>query len=65
VVGVQQGSPAEDASIQRGDVILEVNREPIKTVEDMKVKIVKAKDKNSLLLLVERNGGNIYVVLKG
>lgn len=65
VVGVQPGSPAEVASIQRGDVILEVNREPIKTVEDMRAKIAKSKDKNSLLLLVERNGGNIYLVLKG
>ena len=65
VVGVRPGSPAEDASIQRGDVILEVNRKPIKTVEDMKTEIAKSKDKGSLLLLVERNGGTIYLVLKG
>ncbi|HOE17895.1 MAG TPA: DegQ family serine endoprotease [Syntrophorhabdaceae bacterium] len=65
VVGVRPGSPAEEASIQRGDVILEVNRTPIKTVEDMKAEIAKSKDKGSLLLLVERNGGTIYLVLKG
>ena len=65
VVGVRPGSPAEDASIQRGDVILEVNRKPIKTVEDMKSEMAKSKDKGSLLLLVERNGGTIYLVLKG
>jgi serine protease Do len=65
VVGVRPGSPAEDASIQRGDVIIEVNRTPIKTVEDMKAEIANSKDKKSLLLLVERNGGTIYLVLKG
>ncbi len=65
VVGVRPGSPAEDASIQKGDVILEVNRTPIKTVEDMKAEIAKSKDKGSLLLLVERSGGTIYLVLKG
>jgi len=65
VVGVRPGSPAEEASIQRGDVIIEVNRTPIKTVEDMKAEIANSKDKKSLLLLVERNGGTIYLVLKG
>lgn len=65
VVGVRPGSPAEDASVQKGDVIIEVNRKPVKTVEDMKNEITKAKDKDSLLLLVERNGGTFYLVLKG
>lgn len=31
----------------------------------MKTEIAKSKDKGSLLLLVERNGGTIYIVLKG
>ncbi len=65
VAGVQPGSPAENASVQRGDVILEVNRQPVKGVEDMKEKIEKSRTKDSLLLLIQRGGSNIYLVLKG
>jgi len=65
VAGVQPGSPAENASVQRGDIILEVNRQPVKGVEDMKDKLEKARAKDSLLLLIQRGGGNLYIVLKG
>ena len=65
VAGVQPGSPAENASIKRGDIILEVNRQPVKGVADVKEKIEKARDKESLLLLVEREGKSLYVVVKG
>ena len=65
VAGVQPGSPAENASVQRGDVILEVDRQPVKGIEDMKEKLEKAHNKDSLLLLIQRGGGNMYVVLKG
>ena len=65
VGGVQQGSPAEEASIRRGDIVLEVDRQPVKSVEDMKEKIEKAGKKDSLLLLIEREGNSLYVVLKG
>jgi serine protease Do len=64
VAGVKPGSPAEDASIQRGDVILEVNRQPVKGVSDMKEKMEKSKG-GSMLLLVQRQGNTMYIVLKG
>ncbi len=66
VTGVEPGSPAHDASLQRGDVILEVNRQPVKDIEDMKEKMDKSGGANgSVLLLVQRNGNTMYVVLKG
>ncbi len=65
VAGVQPGSPAESASVQRGDIILEVNRQPVKGMEDMKERLEKARATESLLLLIQRGGSNIYVVLKG
>ena len=65
VVAVQSGSPADEAAIQQGDVILEVNREPVKSVKEVKEMIAKAGDKDSLLLLVQSEQGKHYVVLKG
>jgi len=65
VTGVQPGSPAYKASIQPGDVILEVNRQAVKSTTDLKEKIAKAGESDSLLLLVKNAHGSRYVVLKG
>ncbi len=65
VVDVQQGSPAAQAGVQQGDVILEVNREPVKSVKEVKDQVAKAGDKDSLLLLLQSEQGKHYVVLKG
>jgi serine protease Do len=64
VADVQPGSPADNASVQRGDIILEVNRHPVKDIADVRKEIEKAHN-NSLVLLVQREGGSLYVVLKG
>ncbi|MGA3115789.1 MAG: DegQ family serine endoprotease [Syntrophobacteraceae bacterium] len=65
VAGVQPGSPAYRASIQPGDVIMEVNRQRVKSASDLKEKIAKANDSDALLLLVKDAHGSRYVVLKG
>jgi serine protease Do len=65
VAGVEPGSPADNASVQRGDIILEVNRQPVKGVADLREKIEKARSKDSLLLLIQREGSSLYCVLKG
>ena len=65
VEAVQQGSPADEAGVQQGDVILEVNRQPVKSVKEVKDQVAKAGDKNTLLLLVQSEQGKRYVVLKG
>jgi len=64
VTEVTDGSPAERAGIQRGDVILEVNR---KTVEDAAefVRLVrKAEPGKTLLLLVRSGGGTRFVTVR-
>ncbi len=63
VVDVQPGSPADLAGIRRGDVILEVNQAPVDSVEDVKKQITGADDKDSLLLLVNRDRGSFFVGL--
>jgi len=65
VVGVRPGSPADLAGIRRGDIILEVNQEPVDSVNDVNKQTAEAEDKDSLLLLVNRDRGSFFVSLKG
>lgn len=64
VAGVEPESPASRAAINRGDVIVEVNRQQVNSVKDLKEKIAKSGGE-SLLLLVKNAQGSRYVVLKG
>jgi serine protease Do len=64
VVGVKPGSPAYEAGIQQGDVIIEVNRQPVNSVKEVKKNINKSKQKDHLLLLVQRQNGKFYVPLE-
>lgn len=63
VVDVKPGSPADRASIQEGDVILEVNHKPVESVEEVKEQVARAGDKTPLLLLVQREQGMLYVAI--
>jgi Do/DeqQ family serine protease len=59
-VGVQQVNPdgrAADAGIQPGDIILEVNRQPVTSVDDLRSAVRRAADKPTLLL-VRRSSGD-------
>ena len=60
VADVQAGSPADEAGIQQGDVILQVNRQDVKTVEAVKTAMTKMKT-NSVLFLVSRDGQSRFV----
>ena len=60
---VQPGSPADLGNIHQGDIILGINRHPISSVKEAVETISKAKDKNSLLLLIKRGEGTFYVAL--
>jgi serine protease Do len=64
VVGIEPDSAAAEAGIRQGDVIVEVNRKPVASVDDVKQQISQAKDKDRLLLLVQRDGGKFYVPLE-
>jgi serine protease Do len=63
VVGVQPDSPAERAGLQRGDLIREVNRQPVQSVQDVRDAIAKAEGQDSLVLLVQRDQGNLFVAM--
>jgi serine protease Do len=63
VAGIQNGSPAERAGIQRGDVILEMNRQPVHSVDEARQFVAKAGEKDPLLLLVKRDRGSLFIAL--
>jgi serine protease Do len=63
VTRVEPGSPAADAGILTGDVIQEVNRKPVKDVEDFTQKIEKAKDQDNILLLIQRGQNTLFAAV--
>jgi serine protease Do len=65
VAAVRPGSPAEEDDVHAGDIVLEVNRQPVKGAEDMKAKMAKLGDKGQALLLIQRGKNTLYLVLKG
>jgi serine protease Do len=64
VVGVQPGSAAAEAGLQRGDVIQEVNRQPVTSVNEFERAVAQAGAK-SVLLLVSRHGQSFYMTIDG
>jgi serine protease Do len=65
VVGmVAPGSPADEAQLRRGDVILEVNRKPVKDATSFHSAAKVAEKGKSLLLLVKRGDSTIFLALK-
>ncbi len=64
ISGVEPGSRAEEAGLQKRDVILEVNRSPVKDVNAYQ-QALKAGGKGSIvLLLVKRGDSTLYFALK-
>jgi serine protease Do len=64
VTAIVPGSPAANANIQAGDVILQVNRAPVSSVQNMKDEIAKSKGDKPLLLLLRRaDGSTSYAAL--
>jgi Do/DeqQ family serine protease len=54
---------AADAGLQPGDVIEQVNRTPVETVEDLRSAVTKAGDR-PILLLINRDGVNTFVTVR-
>ena len=55
--------PAGAAGIQRGDVIQEVNRQPVKSADELRAAIEKNGDK-PVLLLINRRGETAYLAVR-
>jgi serine protease Do len=64
VTDVAEGSPAAQKGLQRGDVITEVNRLPVRNAEDFRAAMDKADAGKGVLIFLKHNGGSTFVVLK-
>jgi len=62
VESVDPNGPAAAAGIQEGDVIQQVNRQPVKSPEDVRSLVQKSGDRPPLLL-ISRNGQTIFVAV--
>jgi serine protease Do len=64
IVGnVVPGSPADNAGLQRGDIIVEVNRHAVQSASDAVDQLSKTAKGQDALVLVWSNGGNTFRVL--
>jgi serine protease Do len=63
VTSVENGGPAEAAGLQRGDVIQEVNHEVVNTLEDYQKASIKLKKDELAVLLLSRQGNNLFVAV--
>lgn len=63
VEDVQPGSPADNAGLQRGDVIVEVNRHAQQSAADVAQALSNVSKGQDALVLVWSSGGNTFRVL--
>ena len=64
VSAVDPGSVADEAGIRRGDVILEVDRKPIRSIDEYKKSLAGIRKGKGVLLLVRRGESTLFLALK-
>jgi len=62
VTEVLPGTRASEAGLQPGDIVVEVNRRPVRSARD--VRAVEQSDSRDVVLLVARGGSTAYVVIE-
>lgn len=63
IQSVRPASPADDAGLAPGDVILEVDRKPVENAENFVNEVHSVPPGKDILLLVWSKGGTTYRVL--
>jgi serine protease Do len=64
VKSVQEGSPADLAGLKAGDVIIEVNRAPVKSAEELRGLVEQHKAGTALLLRISRDRASRYLTVQ-
>ena len=60
VIGVEEGSPADELGLQEGDVILEINRKKIETTKDFEKAIKDINLEKGIVFRLHRRGNSFY-----
>jgi serine protease Do len=63
VRGVRSGSPAENAGVRAGDVITEVNHQAVADAAQMKRALEKHPKGTPVVVMIQRDGTNLYVAM--
>ncbi|MBF0296128.1 MAG: DegQ family serine endoprotease [Magnetococcales bacterium] len=64
VSGVESNSAADHAGVRVGDLIMEINRKPVKSVADFNAVMAKLEPGHSLLLLLQRGGDPLFMAMQ-
>jgi serine protease Do len=62
VTGVNPDSKAAEADIRQGDVLIEINRKPVASLEDYQNQLRKIKEGDTVQMLLRRGGGGLLAV---
>jgi serine protease Do len=64
VSAVEPGSAADEAGIRRGDVIVEIDRKPIRNLDEYKKSIATVRKGKGVLFLVRRGESTLFLALR-
>ncbi|MBW1766836.1 MAG: PDZ domain-containing protein, partial [Deltaproteobacteria bacterium] len=64
VVQVEKNSPAEEAGMRQGDIIMEIDQKPVKNIDEYSMQIRQYKKGDTILFLIKRGGSALYLTLK-
>ncbi|HJV36524.1 DegQ family serine endoprotease [Geomonas sp.] len=64
ITDIEEGGIAEEAGMQRGDIIVSVNQKKVHNVAEYRKAIDAAAERGAAALLVRRGNANIYFALK-
>lgn len=63
IAQVERGGAAEFSGLQRGDIIREVEQQVVGNITAFRAAIKKVTDRDGILLLMERQGSTMYIVV--
>jgi serine protease Do len=64
VTDVESGSAADEAGIRRGDVIVQIDHKPIRSIDEYKKSVAAIRKGKGVLFLVKRGESTLFLALK-
>jgi len=64
ITRIDQDSPADDAGLKVNDVILQINRVRIQSLQDYTGELARSEKEETVMFLVKRGDGAMFVTLR-